>query len=360
MEGPLIVNVNSMKGGAGKTTIALAIALAGLRRYSDQELPVVLIDADIFGTEVADLLLPGSGCGRWSLALLDLLVQSTGGGVTVARLIEQRLRQAVKDQTSLPFAKPPGLPPLLVIPSLAARSPAERLELLAPVNGQPRLDTSLVAESFGRVQLELRLTALVDTILDVVQPRLLILDHAPFHFPLSTVPRLWAKDEELKRLLLDSGAGKRWQGRQIRHLEVAGADQQDLLRFLAMLGDSDRRTKAHADGTRWVLNRDLHHHGDSSLDSCNCRRLLPHLVQGWPQLGHVLLQPQLLAGLHGRNLAGITYEQAQQRFTVEHHQQAVSSLELLAAAAERNQLDPLVFDPGKQRFKPQGWLELLA
>ena len=74
MTEPLIVSLDSRKGGVGKTTLALAIARDALARDVS---PVVFVDADLLGSEVADVAEPlaSNPDAPYELGLLDLLTQ---------------------------------------------------------------------------------------------------------------------------------------------------------------------------------------------------------------------------------------------------------------------------------------------
>ncbi len=360
----MIVNVNSKKGGVGKTTLALTIAFERLRQCEASDRPaVVLIDADVFGSELCDMLLPWEGepPDTWSLALLDLLVQSTGGDTTLAALIEDRLGRGLAGDAPLPLVRPyEDRPPLLVIPSFRQRDPAERRRRYGDGRDTgSRLDLTLLAESVGRIQLELRLTALVDVLLRVVRPELIVIDHAPFHFPLTLVTQRWAEPGVLERLLHDREARARWSGHDLRHLDVAGPDEQDVRALLPELLDDRERKTAHARGRRWALNRDVHHPGATGLDGCNTRRLLEPGLGPWRELAHAPLNPNLLLGLHGRNTLGVHRAEDTEDVEVTPRETPVTMLDLLARACAADEHRPRVVNEAGTGFQDIDWLTFL-
>ncbi len=358
MKKKTIVNVNSTKGGVGKTTLALAIALERIRTTGQDE-TVVLLDVDIFGTEVADALEPfrGRGEDRWGLAILDVLVGSTGGNVTVGQHLVQRLR----DETlELPRLRPHGLNRgrLVVVPSLPWREASDRQRALHGDDGGRRLDASLVADTLAHLQAKVRLTALLDAVLRVYKPHLVVLDQAPFHFPLSQVPKLWEKPAELGALLPDPAAQRRLEGYDIRHLEVLGPEEQDLYPLMGLFADPIERRKAHQAGRRWVLNRCPHSSGAADAKACSTARAFPAL-QPWPELGHVPLSGRLLLGLAGRGITGIHFggESVDLEFSFSEGP-PMDYAALLAKTAEAQQLDPRAWNG--TIYVRQSWADFLA
>ena len=75
----LIVALQSHKGGAGKSTIGLSIAREWLTQPGPQDAgPVLVLDADLLGTELADLWYHPAyrpTDERWSMGLLDVTSQ---------------------------------------------------------------------------------------------------------------------------------------------------------------------------------------------------------------------------------------------------------------------------------------------
>ena len=377
----LIVALNSRKGGVGKTTLALAIALEVLEAHAGRDgLPVVLVDADIFGSEVADALLPfepGSP-PTWDLGLMEILVQSTGGDVTMGTLLRRRLEVVRRrleeghEEVGLPlvrfsFERDSNVP-LLVIPSTLWRDPAKRVR-----PGGSSIEHSVVAESVGRIQVELRLTALVDAIIEVFEPRLILLDNAPFHLPLSGLWERLGHREAREDLLYGRNTGDRWSRYAVRGLEVVGPEEQDIFPFLADLVNDDRRVRRFEDGWRWVINRDVHWPGRSGPDGCNTHVLLSHPSRAAtalaaaslvPELGHVMLSPALFAGAHGANTSLLSMVRSEAEggvgFEFSAPGEPVSYPTRLRAACQHNRLAPRVFDRSKKLFVIRPWMDFLS
>ena len=246
-EQPIILSIDSVKGGVGKTTLALRIALDWLRT---RETPVVVVDADLHGTDSSVLVAPPAPGAEspqpWPLGLLDVLSASCG----CDRRFEQWLGSKLKaERGGLPLwgLDSSNTPTLTFLPSMRARDPVERQKQRASMAmhflGDP-LTRRLVAE---------RLETLVRVLQKVLKPGLVIFDNTPFHLHVSQV--------------LAQGLPGRL-GR-CRCLEVVGPDLPDLLRVVQALpastGGTRGRSHGRADPRRGVvLSHDLHH-GPSCL-----------------------------------------------------------------------------------------------
>ncbi len=328
----LLVSVNSRKGGVGKTTLALAMALSGIEEAlsaeddnpdSDAVPKAVFVDADIFGSEITDALLPErpnpeTDAMEWDLGVGDILTQSTGGNITMAELIHWRLKgiRESRKRLSASAAPPPEktrtLPVisfpvterqegrLLLVPSSRWRDPADRIK------NQPGHDSPFflfLAETMGRAQVELRLTALITAIMKVFDPKIVVVDNAPFHLPISNVWKKWIDPDKRRALMVDGESESTcWRKYKVCSVEVAGPERQDLLPFLADLVDDAKRKARHDQGLRWVLNKDIHSEGVGAA-VCNTRYLLGDGLPLVEELGHVVLAPELFLGAHGENIS---------------------------------------------------------
>ncbi|MDJ0762719.1 MAG: hypothetical protein QNJ97_06985 [Myxococcota bacterium] len=368
-----IVCVNSRKGGVGKTTLALAMAAEVLRAESNPNAdpPAVLIDADLFGTELTDALLPFDDFRtpkQWDLGLADILVQSTGGDQTVRDHLRQCLENVKSNGSGLPLIPLfDNSPKLLVIPSLRWRVPQQRRTALSgldnrndPMGTAPssRLDLALIAESFGRFQLEMRLTALVDAVISTFSPKIIVIDHAPFHLPLSHTSRKWQDPKDLAGLLSCDRDVPEWQPYWVRRVEIVGPEQQALEALLPDILDTTARTKAHQAGQRWVLNRDVHLPAGSGIEKCNTYKLFPRYRGPLETIGHVTVSPNLFAGAHNRNVVGIVGGE------LEAIRSALSYTELFSLALAQGDLKVNILKndtntPGHKAFDPVEWKEFL-
>jgi hypothetical protein len=175
---------------------------------------------------------------------------------------------------------------------------------------------------------------------------------------LSHVPEKWT-EKELPDLLHDPKAAERWKEYEVRHLEVAGPDEQDLLAFLPILANTDQRESTHKAGQRWVLNRDVHPIPAGDFEKvCNTKHLVGSLLNTWPELGHVLIEPQLWAGIHGLTMDGITFDSNTQTFVYAQRKGPDRTfLELIGEVSSK--LVPTIWD-GKDRFVHQDWKGFLA
>lgn len=238
-----IISLHSRKGGVGKTTLALWIA---------QELArdghVLLIDADVVGTEVADLF-SEVGAGDWPLGLMELLTQSTGGNSD----LEGWLRQALTDAGSWD-----GMPGVELDGAAIRLLPSNRSRTLRGRERNRReLAHRFLVLDFAREQIHRRLLALLRAVTRTSdRPRAIVIDNSPFHVGLA---------ELLADLPATAPVGMRqehedfWRKARFYHLEVVGPDLQDVAVSLA-LEPPALTNVAHG----WILNRDQHAHG---LDS---------------------------------------------------------------------------------------------
>jgi hypothetical protein len=254
----LIVALQSHKGGAGKTTIGLSIAHEWLTRPAPDETgPVLVLDADLLGTELADLWYDPADRPpneRWSLGLLDLVTQSVGGNSS----FDDWLREKLGPVPPTPGTKIPGLPalPLIdgvwcpIIPTLRSASPDEERE--AEADG---LALRLVTDDFGLSQVRRRLALFLGRLVQGWKPApaLIVIDCSPFHLALGQAVEQ-AFSEPPKGLPEKHAHALQEDCRFVR-LEVIGPDLSELASLPRVIVPAGKNPKVHR---RWVLNRDLH------------------------------------------------------------------------------------------------------
>lgn len=369
----VIITVDSRKGGVGKTTLALAIAKDFLedavREESESRFPVVMIDADIFGTEIADALLPfekgKSLPERWDLGLLEVLTQSSGGLRVFEETLKRKLEPLLKGTLSrsmpiVTFADPvdtgassvkgPGEPAdkprgyMLLIPTYSGRDPAERGE----VRGRDSLAMTMIADTFGYEQMRIRLQALVKVILETLQPICVIIDNAPFHLPISQVSKGWLEDNP-------------FDGASVRHLDVIGPEEHDLsLRAQDLLNISQPQYRDR----RWVINRDIHL--GAGKDPCVCRTLLSGLVVNSlldRKIGHVLLNEDLYLGSLGRNVTTTNVAvgaSGNHEFQFQAKQTTPKYLDMISKSFEANRMQRLVNDGAAGGWRTRTWAQFFG
>jgi hypothetical protein len=245
----------------GKTTCALWIALEWLVRRQ-VERPVVLIDLDVHGTEVADLLLApyaAPALSRWRVGMLDLLTGEAGTNRTFDRLLAEDLRDLQNPASwspldlKLPVWKPDDARSgLIALPSFREREPRAR----ARVASRENLALRYTVDAFGRVQIQRRMEALLRFLLQEVQPPLILIDNSPFYLEMGKAVldllREWADGKK------DPPAGI-----VCREVVVLGRDLQEWPAALADLAakaeaERKREEKAALAMRRWVINKDEH------------------------------------------------------------------------------------------------------
>lgn len=302
--GTLVVAVQSHKGGVGKTTMGLAIARAYL---AETERPVVVLDADLLGTDVADLChganLPVDG--RYRLGLLDMLTQATGGNTTFDAWLRGEL-EALRPTGPTPHRA--GLPYLplspergcVVIPTLRETSPSGRRQ------EREGLARCLVTDSFGLAQVERRLATLLGRLMKAWCPAAVVIDCSPFHLAVGkAVQRVFkaalnrAVDATLPRGVRDALEGGRY-----AMLEVVGPEISELA-VLQELGEPD---ESHRDDVPLgvVINRDTHGDGWGGHRACALLQLLAQFADDnaeTPAVPAWMTQPHVLHVPHQAELA---------------------------------------------------------
>lgn len=233
-----IVSLHSRKGGVGKTTLALWIAqeMAGDGHS-------LLIDADVVGTEVADLF-SGSDGGVWPLGLCDLLTQSTGGNTAFAPWLETTLKD-MASWKGMPSVKIGGAE-IRILPSNRLRSATDRDQVL------DELGHRYLVLDFAVEQLRRRLTSLLLAALKTEPyPKAIVIDNSPFHVGLA---RLVAEMTNVKPVAMKEEHEELLEKGKFHHLEVVGPDPQDV--FVSLSGEVALRNKGKHFG--WIFNRDEH------------------------------------------------------------------------------------------------------
>ncbi len=234
-----IISLHSHKGGVGKTTLALWIAqeLAG-------DGTVLLIDADVVGTEVADLFYDPAE-GRWPLGLIELLTQSTGGNATFESYLDAELRDGTLWE-EMPIVQL-GEAELRILPAISLRSLVERR------HARQELARRFLVLDFAREQIRRRFLTLLRAVA-ASDPSLkaVIIDNSPFHVGLAEVS---AELADVVPIGMTDEHKEFWKSARLFHLEVVGPDLQDILTCLAQ-GVSVFENKKRVSG--WILNRDQH------------------------------------------------------------------------------------------------------
>lgn len=235
-----IISLHSRKGGVGKTTLALWIA---------QELAtdghVLLIDADVVGTEVADLF-NDDRSGSWRRGLMDLLTQGAGGNTD----FESLLRPDHADAglwSEMPVVNLGGAE-IRMLPSCCARSLEERERI------RHELAHRFLVLDFAREQIHRRLLGLLRTVANAAEPpQAIVIDNSPFHVGLA---ELMARLPAQAPVGMHEEHAEFWKRARFYHLEVVGPDLQDVVVSLSLEPPPGPAHAAYA----WILNRDQHAH----------------------------------------------------------------------------------------------------
>ena len=254
--GTWIVALRSYEGGVGKTTVALSMAYEWLaNRKADK--PVVLLDADLHGTEVADLVVPPYSVrepGRWSLGVLDILTQASAGNRGFEGAAKRHVEKIHDGSYELPKWTPEGAASsLIVIPTFRERAPADRARRVR----EGDLALRFATDSFGISQIKRRSEEFLMCLCAELQPSLILIDNSPFHLGIG---------EAFSAVMAEvPGADGEWRFGQdeaevakVREVHVVGPDLQELgmaLDDLRRLSEGKGRNTA---AQRWVLNRDRH------------------------------------------------------------------------------------------------------
>lgn len=237
----------SQKGGVGKTTLALSVAA----EYAEDGL-VVVIDADVLGTELADLIFPDDQPDFWRLSLVELMTVSVGGNQT----FDAWLDKAIGDEPT------DGLPwvnlrndddEIVVLPSLAPTSAKDRGEALLG------LDSQFLVLDFAREQLARRLVWLLLAIVKKWKPAAIVIDNSPLLAGLGSLlaelPDRSPVGAEKEHKLLFGGKTRAvdWYD-----LEVIGPDLQDLKTFFANYKKLKDEPCSEGFWRGWILNKHPH------------------------------------------------------------------------------------------------------
>ncbi len=344
---PLIVSLNSRKGGVGKTTIGLAIAREALDETCGTEAgerrPVVFLDTDILGTEVADYLPPsrrrargararGAGNEPWDLGILELLTQSTGGNTDFETWVWEWLRR--HEPGGGTRSDGAGMPRLEMGARGGADAPACPLHIFPTLRGntakhrkreRDSLALRYLADDFARTQIELRLAALLGHLMNAWNPRLVIVDNSPFHVGLGDAVRTLFETEPRRLAHAVSGeVQKALKEACWLQLEVLGTEPSEIATLDAVAeqlgmggprGGDPRLPKGRA--RAWVINRDQHlslqtPSAAGSMEKCSVEELAKGRGTTFAQavfepgapVAHVLYNRDLGAGLLGREQGG--------------------------------------------------------
>jgi hypothetical protein len=244
----LIVALQSHKGGVGKTTIGLSIA----REWLEEKRSAIILDADLLGTELADLW-PAS-TERWSMGLLAMLTQSTGGNSSFDDWLKTKLGpkpsagQKIPGLPALPLLKGVWCP---VIPTLREAKPgADRDEEVKGLAGR------LVTDDFGLAQVRRRMALLLARLVLNWSPELIVIDCSPFHLALGrAIEQVFS--EPPKGLLDDhSQALKKC---RFALLEVIGQDLSDLVALPHLVKEGIEKSKKQKTVHRGGLDHNLGH-----------------------------------------------------------------------------------------------------
>ncbi len=250
-----IINLRSRKGGVGKTTLALAIGAELLNNG-----PVVLIDADILGTEVADLVRRPDSNDLWDLGLLDLLTASIGANRSFNDWLRDRLGKEPLELLPRLAVGDDGSKGLVVIPSHRSLCPAERDRATAGIGHQ------MLVLDFAQEQVARRFFSLLSCLLNW-KPAAIVIDNSPLHAGLA---RLTSKLPKSPPIGLNGVHDTFFKENSWFNIEVVGPDRPDLLPFFADYeaenSQIDERPITNFQG--WIINRDLHYKSGEIPGGC--------------------------------------------------------------------------------------------
>jgi hypothetical protein len=284
-----VISLHSRKGGAGKTTLALWIASELAEKG-----PVVLIDADVVGTEVADLFCD-SDDGFWTLGLMELMTQSTGGNAA----FESYLTATLKTQD---LWTEPGMPAIWLgdeeirlMPSSRCRSIEHRRE------ADRELARRFLVLDFAREQIHRRFLTLL-RVLKKETPDLqaIVIDNSPFHVGLA---ELTSDLADTAPVGLKKEHDEFWESARLIELSVVGPDLQDMVASISDLDDEGTANRKRG----FIVNRDEHvavlsgdpDHALSQAGGCRALTALPdsgQRVLRSQRVAHVGLSSRLSSG----------------------------------------------------------------
>lgn len=230
-EAPRIVLIASRKGGAGRSTVALAAA-----QWMAQNHSTWIVDADLVGTELSDWIepaLPGQPRPRpWDLGLAELLQQTIGGHQVIAGFLRERLKHAAN--LRLPsFEASPGQASstVRIIPTYADIEPGRRERM------RDGIGFRAVMDSFNRIQVRGRLASLLAGLVSWAGAQAILVELTPFRPAITEVAEELMRAASLPTGRCPAGVGAddwatlrdaRW-----RWLEVVSPDAVDLIPTLS-------------------------------------------------------------------------------------------------------------------------------
>ncbi len=346
-----IINLRSRKGGVGKTTLALAIAAELL-----DEGPVILIDADILGTEVAELVPHPGRKEPWDLGLLDLLTASIGANRSFSGWLSDRLGK--RPLKSLPrLAIGDEGKKLVVIPSHRSLGPTERDRATAGLGHQ------MLVLDFAKEQVERRFFSLVSCLLQW-NPAAIVIDNSPLHAGLARLTSELPESSpigltrEHKSLFTGTDPEVAW-----FNIEVLGPDRPDLLHFFADYKNAreNRGSRLLPEAHRgWVLNR--HSHFKSSAVGSGCALLaetdkaLQTQLLADPEVLHVDISWMLSMSTNARY-----FEIGEKLLQMKETQQRMAPIEHAAAISRAlKTLARTCGDPAGSLIPVSNWRQWLA